>query len=197
MQRTAWRSGCVDGWPNLPRSLGTKGWVLGSKCRLSLPRCASGMQYKGPGVSWPPPPAGAVGDASPAALVPNLALPPPLKYRAGERFKLSACRGKHGTVPTHTAVCCYPAALPPRPGPVQCGCTHPGSQTGVQFQPWEVEDTCKTVPLGGRREAKGVFMHRRPLQYIRPQTRPFANPQTAGCSIEGAIICFFVPIHFC
>lgn len=43
-------------------------------------------------------------------------------------------------------------------------------------QPWEVEDTCKTIPLGGLREAKGVFMHRRPLQYIRPQTYPFANP---------------------
>lgn len=50
----------------------------------------------------------------------------------------------------------------------------------------EFEDTCKTVPLGEWREAKDEFMHRRPLQYIRPQTRPFVNPQTTGCSNRGA-----------
>ena len=93
-----------------------------------------------------------------------------------------------------TLLPCCPAAQA-RPG--TCPCTRPGSQLGFQFQPWEVEDTCKTVPLGEWREAKGVFMHRRPLQSIRPQARPDANPQTTDCSIEGAIICFFVSIHFC
>lgn len=147
----------------------------------------------------------------PQLLLPNLAVAPtlawqpgwphpvqlptllPLQYRAGEPFQLSACRGKHGTVPTHTAVCCYPAALPApaRPGYMCMYSYESRSSLG------EVEDTCKTVPLGEWREAKGVFMHRRPLQYIRPQTRPFANPQTTDCSIEGAIICFFVSIHFC
>lgn len=190
------------------KSLGTKGWVLGSKVDglalvsiSSQPSvCLWGCHARGQGspaatsaqscgashaglAAWQP------GWPHPVQL-PTLL---PLQYRAGEPFKLSACRGKHGTVPTHTAVCYYPAALPApaRPGYMCMYSYESGSSLG------EVEDTCKTVPLGEWREAKGVFMHRRPLQYIRPQTRPFANPQTTDCSIEGAIICFFVSIHFC
>lgn len=180
---------------------------------LCLPLCLSGSGdgCKGPGVSWL---RGPWETSHPHLSCPILRClsaltrrpvvaphPAAPQYRAGEPFKLSACRGKHGTVPTHTVVCCYPAALLPcRPAALPPG---PGLGTWcmysyeVQFQPWEVEDTCKTVPLGEWREAKGVFMHRRPLQYVRPQTSPFANPQTTDCSIEGAIICFFVPIHFC
>lgn len=115
-----------NGWPNLPPSLGTKGWVLGSNLDslMCISLCVpSGMQCKGPGPGppgvklCPPWEPGTWEDASPAALVPNLCAASPLQYRAGEPFKLSACRGKHGTVATHTAVCCYPATLLPcRPG---------------------------------------------------------------------------------
>lgn len=154
----------------------------GCLCLVSLPVCVclSGMQCKGPGVSWAP---GPRGDASPAALAPNLALPPTpggAPHCSTELVNhLSLARAAVSTVryPTHTAVCCYPAALPPWPGVVH---VHVHTQ-----QPWEVEDTCKTGPLGEWREAKGEFMHRRPLQYIRPRTSPFAKPQTTDCSIEG------------
>lgn len=126
--------------------------------------CASGRQCKGPGVGWAP---WAVGDVSPAALVPNLAQPPtPATPGAAPHCStelvndLSLARAAASTVvyPTHTAGCCYPAALPPWPGPVPRGCTHRRSRTHAR----------QLVPLGGWREAKGVFMHRRPLQYIRP-----------------------------
>lgn len=161
--------------PNLRRSLGTKGWVLGSNvvsvvC-LSI-NVLSGMAMQGTrGKAGP-------WDASPARSSRAQSCSP-LQYRAGEPFKLSACRGKHGTVATHTAVCCYPAALPPWPGP----------GTGCMYTPWGTfEDTCKTVPLGEWREAKDEFMHRRPLQYSgpRPDTPLRKSPDDRLLESRGA-----------
>lgn len=155
----------------------------------------------------------------PQLLLPNLAVPPTLAWQPGSLAghtrsssplcchcstelvnHLSLARAAVSTVrylrtPQSAATLLprYPAALPAPAGPgYMCMYSYESSSSLG-----EVEDTCKTVPLGEWREAKGVFMHRRPLQYIRPQTRPFANPQTTDCSIEGAIICFFVSIHFC
>lgn len=54
----------------------------------------------------------------------------PLQYRAGQPFKLSACRGKHGRVPyAHRSLLlpCCPAALA-RPG--TCACTQPAALGG-------------------------------------------------------------------
>lgn len=175
MHRRLAQSAAVAGYQRV--GFGFQSCVYVSPCV-----CASRMQCKGPGASLP---LGIGGDASPAALVPNLALPPTpglAPHCSTELVNhLSLARAAVSTVryPTHTAVCCYPAALPPWPGLVH---VHVHTQ-----QPWEVEDTCKTGPLGEWREAKGEFMHRRPLQYIRPQTqaRPFARPQTTDCSIEG------------
>lgn len=105
-------------------------WV--PKLSLCVP-LGCNARDQGPAYPW------AWGDASPAALVPNLALPPTpglAPHCSTELVNhLSLARAAVSTVgyPTHTAVCCYPAALPPWPGlqwPGTCACTHPAALGG-------------------------------------------------------------------
>lgn len=162
-----------------------------------------GMQCKGPGVSWPLQPLGHGRRLTRSSLCPILCCLPrrvllPTAHCSTELVNhLSLARAAVSTVrylrtPQSAATLlpyrpCCPGALA---SPGTCACT----QTA-----WEVEDTCKTVPLGEWREAKGVFMHRRPLQSIRPQARLFAKQirRRPAAQSRGAIICFFVSIHFC
>lgn len=155
---------------DLPPSLGTKGWVLGSKvvsllC-ISLGVCLwDAMQgTRGKLAPW------AMGrrltrsSRAQSCAASHAGSCSPLQYRAGQPFKLSACRGKHGTAPwvpyAHRSLLlpCCPAALA-RPG--TCACTHPAALGGF-------EDTCKTGPLGVRVEGGQGRVHASSTVAVHP-----------------------------
>lgn len=165
--------------PNLPRPLGTKVWVLGSQDSCSLSRlCVSPCQ---PACSvcvclWEAM-QGTRGRLGPLGRGRRLTRSSraqscatsharhagsssPLQYRAGERFKLSACRGKHGSVPyAHRRLLlpCRPAALA-RPGP-------------TRMYTQEVEDTCKTAGSIGRVEGGQGRVHASSTVAVHPAPR--------------------------